>query len=137
MFRQAWELHSQRVSGVPSTQAPAQSTYQEAKAHARMDGSIRRWWRWGRHGIETGALGGGVRRVAHEGSHHLLFLYSQGGGSAPESNQSFLLKASLLFEPPLDLKPPPLSPQGLCLWDKVKPANGPAQGRGRASWGLS
>ena len=64
---------------------------------------------WGRHGIEASALGGGVCRVTSEGSHQLLFLYSQGGGSALESNQHFLLKASLLAEPPLDLKPLPLS----------------------------
>lgn len=47
--------------------------------------------------------------MTSEGSHQLLFVYSQGGGSAPESNQHFLREAGLLTEPSLDLKPPPLS----------------------------
>lgn len=47
--------------------------------------------------------------MTSKGPHQPLFLYSQGRGSALESNQHFLLKASLLAEPPLDMKPPPLS----------------------------
>lgn len=62
--------------------------------------------------------------MTSEGSHQLLLLYSQGGGSDLENNQHLLLKASLLAKPPLDLKPPPLSLRAFACGTSSRPPAG-------------
>lgn len=79
---------------------------------------------WGRHSIEASALEDGILRVTSEGSHQLLLLFSQGRGSALESSQHFLLKASLLAKPSLDLKPPPLSLRAFACGTRSSPPAG-------------
>lgn len=123
MFRQAWDLSSQRVSKGHRHRGSS-SEYQEARAHDRMERSMRTWRCWGRRGTEGSALGGGDCRATSEGSHQLLFLYCQGGGSALESNQQFLQEASLLAEPSLELKPPPLSFRAFARGTRSSPPAG-------------